>query len=251
MRHERETPRAGTLGAVNKGRPSQRHPLSPPISTIGQDAKAGGPLAVPLDYRPACKTGVPYHERRSEWQAVLTEWALAYARNGLPVFPVMPIRGQKKPMVRWGKGEDGHPNLTMRRATTDPVTILAWWAKWPLAMIGMPTGARSGLCVLDIDRKNGVDGFAELERLGHVIPSGAVKVVTPSGGMHVYFEASPDGPTKSSAGKIAPGVDVRGDGGFIIVPPSIPDIDGNHYTFLTTTGPEGQELVRGALAWLL
>ncbi|WP_306132156.1 bifunctional DNA primase/polymerase [Roseivivax marinus] len=167
-------------------------------------------------------------ERAALFRKKLLSAALDYAENGYPVFPAMMVEGQKKPLVKWGKGEDGHPILRMRRATTDPVTIKAWWARWPLAMIGMPTGERSGVVVLDVDRKCGVDGLANL-RVAGLDPFTITPIIalTPSGGLHFFMRYS--GPLKNSAGLLAAGVDVRGDGGYIVLPPSLPSIERDEY----------------------
>jgi hypothetical protein len=77
----------------------------------------------------------------------------------------------------------------------------------------MPTGSRTGIAVLDLDKKNGKDGFAAIPDWQHLSPAIAR---TGSGGAHLYFRA--DGPVRCSTGK--DGVDVRGDGGYVIVPPS-------------------------------
>ena len=167
-------------------------------------------------------------ERTALFRRELLNAALDYAAKGYPVFPALMINGQKKPLVKWGKGEDDHPDLTKRRATTDPETIKAWWARWPLAMIGMPTGKPSGVVVLDIDRKNGVDGLANLRAVS-IDPYALSPVIsiTPSGGLHVFMRYT--GPLKNSAGILAEGVDTRGDGGYIILPPSLPSIRHDEY----------------------
>jgi hypothetical protein len=153
--------------------------------------------------------------------------AVGYAARGYPIFPA---DGRKKPLVRWGKGEDGHPDLTKRRATTDLETLKAWWARWPLAMVAMPTGEPSGVVVLDIDRKNGVDGLANLRAVGiDPYSLSPVVAITPSGGLHVYMRH--DGPLKNSASLLAAGVDVRADGGYAIVPPSLRSIDADEYAW--------------------
>lgn len=164
-------------------------------------------------------------ERAKLFRKELLRAALRYAEKGLPVFPV---DGQKKPLVRWGKGEDGHPDLTKRRATTDPETVRAWWARWPLAMIGMRTGAPSGIVVLDVDTKNGVDGLANLRAIG-IDPyslSPAI-AITPSGGLHVYLRYN--GQLRNSAGLLAEGVDIRGNDGYVVLPPSLPSIGSPEY----------------------
>jgi hypothetical protein len=135
------------------------------------------------------------------------EAALRYALLGIPVFP---CKTDKKPLVKWS-----------REATRNPAQIIEWWAQWPKAMIGLVTGSRSGLVVLDIDVKNDVDGFESLGQQGILLPEGALKVQTPSGGAHYYFALRPQEKINNSAGRIAAGVDVRGEGGYVIAPPSV------------------------------
>lgn len=134
------------------------------------------------------------------------EAALALAGLGIPVFPCVGhprSKKRKRPLTRRG----------FHDATTDPETIKAWWAEYPNALIGVPTGKASGIVVLDLDRKNGKDGFADVPDWDTLSP---VLVSTTSGGAHVYFAA--DVYTPCSTGEN--GVDVRGDGGYVIVPPS-------------------------------
>ncbi|MGJ8609503.1 MAG: AAA family ATPase [Octadecabacter sp.] len=97
------------------------------------------------------------------------------------------------------------------------------WAKHPDALPGLPTGAASGIAVLDIDRKKDKDGFKALKRAGlHKVAKSSHTPDTPSGGQHVYF-AHVDG-LRCSTSKVADGVDVRADGGYVIVrDPAIPN----------------------------
>lgn len=169
--------------------------------------------------------------RRAAFSAELIAWALDYAAQGYPVFP---CQSNKRPYTKSG----------FKDATTDPLQILAWWQAWPLAMIGMPTGKVSGLIVLDVDVKNGVNGFETLKANGWPIPANAVQIRTPSGGAHYFFKAPEGVHVPSSAGKIGPGLDLRGDGGYIILPPSRPDLAGDDYSF-----EPGQECERGRLVW--
>lgn len=165
--------------------------------------------------------------RANALQAEQLRWAVAYAANGYPVFP---CDRQKKSHVRWKAA-----------ASTDRRQIENWWRKWPLAMIGVPMGSRSGLVVLDVDCKNGVDGFATMRASDWTIPPGTIEVRTPSGGAHFYFRYT--GTERNSAGKIGPGLDIRGEGGYVIVPPSRPSLDGPDYCYA-----EGQEIEMGVLA---
>jgi hypothetical protein len=144
---------------------------------------------------------VPDRERQTE----LIEAAVAYVGRGLPVFP---CRG-KVPLTEHG----------FQDASTDTDAVLTWWTRWPEAAIGIPTGTVSGLVVLDVDVQHGGAGtFAELERKRGKLPD-APEVLTGGGGKHIYF-AHPGREIRNSAGKLGPGLDVRGDHGYVIAPPS-------------------------------
>jgi hypothetical protein len=134
--------------------------------------------------------------------------ALAYAARGWPVFPCREREpGRKRPYTPRG----------FHDATTDAAIIEPWWRRWPNALIGLPTGAASGVVVLDIDVKNPpTNGCDSLEDLGHVLPATPM-VHTPSRGLHVHF-ANPERELRCSAGLIGPGLDVRGEGGYLILP---------------------------------
>jgi hypothetical protein len=106
---------------------------------------------------------------------------------------------------------DGHG---FHDASTDPRKIHAWWNRWPGANIGMPTGKRSGVFVLDVDD---LGALAELEaEIGKLPATWTVR--TPSGGLHLYFRHV-EGVT-NSPGALPDGIDVRGEGGYVLVPPS-------------------------------
>jgi putative DNA primase/helicase len=140
--------------------------------------------------------------------------ALAYAQDrGWPVFPtkLVPRRDgtlDKVPCIKWGKG-----------AARDPGTIREWWQRWPDAVISIPTGARTGIVILDIDCKKGRNGFDTLADLGKAILPDTPMSHTPSGGVHVYF-ARTDIEIRNSAGTkgLGVGLDVRGDGGQVVLP---------------------------------
>lgn len=81
---------------------------------------------------------------------------------------------------------------------------------------GVPCGPINGITIFDLDRKNGIDGLANFFDLGVQIPTTAI-VSTPSAGYHLYFSTG-NLKIPNSAGKIAPGVDVRGHGGYVLGP---------------------------------
>lgn len=150
-----------------------------------------------------------------ERQAELMEAAAGYAGRGLPVFPCQ----GKTPLTEHG----------FHDASMDAATVLTWWTRWPEANIGIPTGAVSGLDVLDVDVQHGGQGtLAELERKHGKLPA-TVEVLTPSGGRHHWFAHGRE--LKSTAGKLGSGVDTRGEGGYVLVPPSASE-NGRAYKFL-------------------
>ncbi len=134
--------------------------------------------------------------------------ALAYARRGIPVFPCEP--GGKRPLTYNGFWD----------ATADASSVTAWWRRWPDANVGVPTGERSGLLVLDVDSDaGGPDSLVLLERLNGPLPRTA-KGRTGGGGVHVFFRYPSSETVRNSAGRLGPGLDVRGEGGYVVVPPS-------------------------------
>src|SRR5262249_51417188 len=145
--------------------------------------------------------------------------ALDYSAGNTPVFPVNFI--DKHPLCPHG----------LKDATRDENQIRTWWRIFPCAMIGIPTGPRSGVWVLDvdIDPKKGINGretMARLESEHGSLPS-TLCSITPRGGRHYLFRWNGIN-IRSSTAKIGPGIDVRGDGGYFIAPPSV-RIDGMSY----------------------
>jgi hypothetical protein len=147
-------------------------------------------------------------ERRQGSVPALLGAALAYARRGVPVFPCEP--GGKRPLTYNGFWD----------ATTDQRRIRGWWGRWPAANVGVPTGRRSDLLVLDVDaRGGGFESLATLERENGSLPETA-RARTGGGGVHVFFRYPAEETVRSSAGTLGPGLDVRGEGGYVVVPPS-------------------------------
>ena len=139
---------------------------------------------------------------------ILLKAALPYARRGVPVFPCEP--GGKRPLTYNGFWD----------ASADPRRVEAWWSRWPEANVGIPTGERSGLLVLDVDPgAGGPESLAALERTGGPLPRTA-RTRTGGGGMHVFFRYPAEEEVRNSTGRLGPGLDVRGEGGYVVVPPS-------------------------------
>ncbi|HEV8166268.1 MAG TPA: bifunctional DNA primase/polymerase [Actinomycetota bacterium] len=134
--------------------------------------------------------------------------ALAYCAHGWSVIPCN--LATKRSLVRWREWQRRAPGLEQ---------LEAWWERWPKANVGVVTGSLSGVVVVDVDPQHDGDRtLAELEGERGALPRTAV-VETPSGGHHLYF-AHPGGRVANSAGRLGAGVDVRGDGGLALLPPS-------------------------------
>jgi putative DNA primase/helicase len=113
-------------------------------------------------------------------------------------------------------------------ATTDESHIRAWWAKSPDANIGILTGSPSGLLVVDSDNRDGINGSGNLAELAANFWGMPETPTAITGcGEHLYFR-HPGVPVKNSSGKLADGVDIRADGGYVVAPPSL-HADGERY----------------------
>jgi hypothetical protein len=132
--------------------------------------------------------------------------ALRYASKGFHVFPCRP--GEKRPATRNGLND----------ASRDQARIAAAWRRWPELNVAIRTGQESGFVVLDVDGEEGWESLHRLEDHKGDLPTTA-SVTTPSGGQHFYF-AHPGVRVPNSASLIGDGLDIRGDGGYVLAPPS-------------------------------
>lgn len=157
------------------------------------------------------------------------EVAIVLAKQGVSVFPVhWPVDGE----CSCGNAECGskgkHP-LTdhgVSEATRDEAVIEGWFSKWPLANLGIATGSRSGVIVLDVDGPDGEKALAALEREHGKLPT--TREAQTGRGRHLYF-ALPEGvEIRNSAGVLGPHLDIRGEGGYVLCPPSM-HISGKQY----------------------
>lgn len=164
-------------------------------------------------------------------------WAERDLARGWSVIPIAPAG--KRPLILWEPYQH-------RRAL--PGELARWWARWPEANLGVVTGAVSGLVVLDLDpAKGGEASLAELEAEHGRLPA-TFEVATGGGGRHLYFR-HPGGRVPCAVG-LRPGLDLRGDGGYVVAPPSI-HASGRPYR--PVAGGEGRPLapLPGWLAGLL
>lgn len=180
--------------------------------------------------------------KRSESASSNLDDALSYAKKGWCVFPVHSIVNNKCSCTRrCGDNNRGkHPRISkgVINATTDKNTISAWWHRWPDANIGIATGQRSKLVVLDIDPRNG--GDKSLQKLidSHNFFKPLLityEVKTGGNGTHYYY--SYDKAFKSyKLHGLGKGIDIKADGGYVVAPPSN-HVSGSFYTLINNAEP--------------
>lgn len=152
--------------------------------------------------------------------------ALEYAARGWPVFPCEP-RG-KKPLTAHG----------FKDASTLPDVIRSWWKRYPRANVAVPTGART-FDVLDIDGPTGERSLAELEAKHEELPIGPRQQT--GTGRHILFT----GGTLGVSARRLPGLDTRGEGGYVVMAPSIHS-SGERYAL-----EDADEPIPAPPAWLV
>ena len=123
-------------------------------------------------------------------------------------FYTFPVNKDKTPMTPHG----------YKDSSVDAKVWAEWINKLKPEAIGLDCG-KSGIVAVDIDVKNGNNGYEEFSRLG-IDYSGAYCSKTPSGGMHIMFTNNTGKEIKSSSGKIGKGIDIKAAGGYVILPPS-------------------------------
>ena len=145
---------------------------------------------------------------KTEEKSDMLAAALDYARHGIPVFPV---KQNKAPYTPRG----------FKDATTDEGVIRERWGRWPGAGIGVPTGFASGWLVLDSDPRHGGDSsLCELIEEHGDLPD-TLEAETGGGGHHIVFDFPELAELGNSRGRLPEGLDVRGEGGYVIVAPTI------------------------------
>jgi hypothetical protein len=159
--------------------------------------------------------------------------ALSAAERGLPVIPLSatklpalrsPHRDDPEPVLC--RGECGRPGHGVHDATTDPAAVRALFAAAPWATgYGIACGRPPHRLIgIDLDVKSSTDSMAELQHLAlrhlFTIPE-TVTVLTPSGGRHLWLTGPADPVVPNSAGRLAPGIDVRGTAGYLVGPGSV------------------------------
>jgi hypothetical protein len=150
--------------------------------------------------------------------------ALDYLARG---WSVIPIRSrEKRPLIAWQLYQQHRASVT---------EVEDWFRRWPRANVGIVTGAISGLVVVDVDPRHGGDqSLAQLAREHGPLPR-TMEALSGGGGRHLYF-AHPGGQVRNQV-EMAPGIDLRGDGGFIVAPHSVHP-SGKRYIWRDGHGPQ-------------
>lgn len=169
----------------------------------------------------------------NDYNNILAEYAYNYPTLGFAIHPL--ISKRKEPSTRNG----------CKDASKDPDVITAWLNRWPDANIGIATGKASGFWVLDIDGEAGKASLHELEQKYGDLPA-TKEVITGTGGRHLYFLMPHNIEISNSVRRLGPGLDVRGDGGYVVAPPSVHP-NGNTYEWAPNSG----ESIQAAPEWLL
>ena len=166
--------------------------------------------------------------------------ALAYAKRGWRVFPLHGIRdGACTCGNRECSSPGKHPIAGLaprgfKDATTDSAAIRTWWRRYPDANVGIATGEDSGIVVIDVDPRNGgTDSLAAVVRK-HGEPE-TVTASTGGGGTHHYFK-HPGRHIKCGSNVFGSGLDIKGDGGYVVAPPSS-HVSGRRYWWSEGCGP--------------
>lgn len=162
--------------------------------------------------------------------------ALAYAGRGWSVIPLWPR--EKRPLIQWARYQHHRP---------EEAEIRQWFRRWPRANVGIVTGAVSSLVVVDVDPLHGGSGSLQALEQAHGPLPDTIKATTGGGGLHVYF-AHPGGLVPNKVGLVT-GIDLRGDGGFVVAPPSVHP-SGRPYAWLEPDVLE-QKLPAPMPPWLL
>ncbi len=187
--------------------------------------------------------------KTQDFDPEMIEWALEWARQG---FAIIPVHSVMDGICSCSRGSEcrtpgKHPRIMgwEKAATTDEAQIKRWFDKWPHSNIGAAMGGARRLVVVDVDPKSG--GNASLHDLAAAHGDEWLKTLhieTGSLGAHFYFSYPADVELRNSASKIAPGIDIRGEGGQVVLPPSL-HVSGRRYVV-----KEAAE-IQPAPAWLI
>lgn len=153
-----------------------------------------------------------------------TRWVAHYRTQGLMPIPLHGVRDDAC-TCRLGEkctSKGKHPRIKRQDAVAaGDSDWQQWLQRWPDMNLGILTGEETGIFALDIDpRHGGVQSIAQIEAAHGPFPA-TVTASTGGGGLHYLFHIPPGARIGNSCGAIAPGIDIRGNGGLIVVAPSV------------------------------
>lgn len=180
-------------------------------------------------------------------------YALRYGAAGLPVFPLhWIIRDESGPRCSCSDADCRSPGkhpLTpngVKDASCDPLVLTASWTRWPDANIGLAMGSASGMFAVDVDTRYGGDATLDDLLQKHGAFPDTVNAMTGGGGQHYLFKFDP---SRRLPGKLGKGIDIKGEGGYIVVEPSV-HVSGLSYAWEAEGDPlEGAEAAE-APSWI-
>ena len=156
--------------------------------------------------------------------------ALAYARRGWLVVPLHSPKQGKCSCRKAKCGSSGkHPRTEhgLKDGCKDGGQIEQWFSCWPDANLGILTGHESGLVVLDVDGEDGIQSLQSLTAMHGALPktlcvkTGRLGTDGHRKGCHYYFRSPEGAAIRNSAGTLGKGLDIRGEGGYVVAPPSL------------------------------
>ncbi len=180
--------------------------------------------------------------------------ALDFAKRG---WLTVPLHNPKQGVCSCRKkacGSPGkHPRTAhgLKDASKDAAQIKSWFQQWPETNVGIVTGQASGLLVLDVDGEDGKASLQALTAMHGALPKTLCAMTGRTGedgnrkGCHYYFRAPAGELIRNSAGNLGKGLDIRGEGGYVVAPPSLHP-SGRLYQWLAPEQP-----LADAPVWLL
>ncbi len=191
-----------------QGTPARRYIDAELVFRNAQKVDAGLALADEAERRGRPLPSLPAPVTNEDQLGALGLAAVRLAKFGFHVFPIAPM--DKIPVTPHG----------LLDATREIERIVTFWLKYPDHNVGIRCGIESELVVLDVDGDEGYASLRELEDQFEKLPPTA-SVVTPRGGEHFYFRHPGKGGIRNTTGYPLPALDIRGDGGYVLAPPSV------------------------------
>lgn len=177
--------------------------------------------------------------------------ALGYARRGMAVLPLHSIHNGRCTCGQRDCGSPGkHPRTKtgLKEASKDSAQIETWWRKWPDANVGIVTGRLSGIVVIDVDGETGEESLADLQAEYFGPLPETWEQLTGGGGRHLLF-SRPIMEKCPNRVAFAPGLDIRGDDGYIVAEPSN-HISGRQYAWEAEHHPEEIPIADFPASWM-